>query len=276
MKDTKKIAVINDISGVGRCSLTASIPIISALGSQVLPVPTCILSNQTGFDKFYFKDLSSCLTEYLNVWLNEKRRFDVIYTGFIGSIEQINPIINFVKENKNSLIITDPILGDDGEKYKFFTNELCKKLNELIAYSDLITPNLTEACILLDYDLNLKKYNINDIKVIAEKLCLLGPSKVIITGIKSDSTITNLYFNNITKESFIITNELLGGSFSGTGDLFISTYIGLIQLGKTDAEALEIASNFIYDSISYSLKYDLDPKEGVSFEKQIPSLLSNV
>lgn len=276
MKDTKKIAVINDISGVGRCSLTASIPIISALGSQVLPVPTCILSNQTGFDKFYFKDLSSCLTEYLNVWLNEKRRFDVIYTGFIGSIDQINPIINFVKENKNSLIITDPILGDDGEKYKFFTNELCKKLNELIAYSDLITPNLTEACILLDYDLNLKKYNINDIKVIAEKLCLLGPSKVIITGIKSDSTITNLYFNNITKESFIITNELLGGSFSGTGDLFISTYIGLIQLGKTDAEALEIASNFIYDSISYSLKYDLDPKEGVSFEKQIPSLLSNV
>ncbi|MGL5870650.1 pyridoxamine kinase [Clostridium chrysemydis] len=276
MKDTKKIAVINDISGVGRCSLTASIPIISALGSQVLPVPTCILSNQTGFDKFYFKDLSSCLTEYLNVWLNEKRRFDVIYTGFIGSIEQINPIINFVKENKNSLIITDPILGDDGEKYKFFTNELCKKLNELIAYSDLITPNLTEACILLDYDLNLKKYNINDIKVIAEKLCLLGPSKVIITGIKSDSTITNLYFNNITKESFIITNELLGGSFSGTGDLFISTYIGLIHLGNTDAEALEIASNFIYDSISYSLKYDLDPKEGVSFEKQIPSLLSNV
>lgn len=276
MKDTKKIAVINDISGVGRCSLTASIPIISALGSQVLPVPTCILSNQTGFDKFYFKDLSNCLTEYLNVWLNEKRRFDVIYTGFIGSIEQINPIINFVKENKNSLIITDPILGDDGEKYKFYSNDLCKKLKELIKYSDLITPNLTEACILLDYDLNLKKYNINDIKVIAEKLCLLGPSKVIITGIKSDSTITNLYFNNITKESFIITNELLGGSFSGTGDLFISTYIGLTQLGKTDAEALEIASNFIYDSISYSLKYDLDPKEGVPFEKQIPSLLSNV
>ncbi|WP_194190418.1 pyridoxamine kinase [Clostridium chrysemydis] len=276
MKDTKKIAVINDISGVGRCSLTASIPIISALGSQVLPVPTCILSNQTGFDKFYFKDLSSCLTEYLNVWLNEKRKFDVIYTGFIGSIEQINPIINFVKENTNSLIITDPILGDDGEKYKFFTNELCKKLKELIAYSDLITPNLTEACILLDYDLNLNKYNINDIKIIAEKLCLLGPSKVIITGIKSESSITNLYFNSITKESFIITNELLGGSFSGTGDLFISTYIGLTQLGKTDAEALEIASNFIYDSISYSLKYDLDPKEGVSFEKQIPSLLSNV
>lgn len=276
MNDTKKIAVINDISGVGRCSLTASIPVISALGSQVLPVPTCILSNQTGFDNFYFKDLSSCLAEYLNVWLDEKRKFDVIYTGFIGSIQQIDTIINFVKMNKNSLIVTDPILGDDGEKYKFFSDELSEKLKELIRYSDIITPNLTEACILLKYDLNINKYSINDIKQIAEQLCLLGPSKIIITGIKSDTTISNLYFNNITKESFIITNQLLGGSFSGTGDLFVSTYIGLIQLGKTDDEALEIASNFIYDSITYSLKYDFDPKEGVSFEKQIPKLLSNV
>ena len=148
MNGVKKVATINDLSGIGRCSLTAAIPILSTLGVQCCPFPTAILSSQTEFDKFSFLDITNEMNNYKNVWKELNINFDCIYSGFLGSEKQIDIVLDFVLDNKDSLIVIDPVMGDNGILYDTFTENMCNKMKELVSIASIVTPNLTEACIL--------------------------------------------------------------------------------------------------------------------------------
>ena len=148
----KKVAAINDLSGIGKCSLTVAIPILSALKVQCCPFPTAILSSQTGFSQYTFLDLTDEMEKYSSVWKNLGLEIDTIFSGFLGSIHQIDIVSNFIKENPNSMVIVDPVLGDDGVLYPIFDKNTCEKMKDLVKLSDLITPNLTEACLLTNVE----------------------------------------------------------------------------------------------------------------------------
>ncbi|MBE6055276.1 MAG: pyridoxine kinase, partial [Clostridium sartagoforme] len=148
MNDVKKVATINDLSGVGRCSLTAAIPVLAALGVQCCPFPTAILSSQTEFDKFTFLDITDEMISYKEAWNELGIKFDCIYSGFLGSENQIDIVLDFVKEKEKSLIVVDPVMGDNGIIYDTFNETMCNKMKKLVSISDIVTPNLTEACIL--------------------------------------------------------------------------------------------------------------------------------
>ena len=147
----KKIAVINDLSGLGKCSLTAAIPVISVMGVQACPFPTAVLSNQTGYETYFCEDFTEHMAPYMEEW--KKRGFvpDGIYTGFLSDEKQADKILKFIDTfaGEDTLILTDPVMGDDGAVYPIYTEELCSRFRELARRSYVITPNLTEALLLL-------------------------------------------------------------------------------------------------------------------------------
>ena len=148
----KKVAAINDLSGIGKCSLSVAIPILSALKVQCCPFPTAILSSQTGYPEFTFLDFTDEMVKYSNVWKNLKVNFDSIYSGFLGSKHQIEIVANFINDYPNAFIVVDPVMGDNGVMYPIFTEEMRQEIKELVKHSDLTTPNLTEACFLTGND----------------------------------------------------------------------------------------------------------------------------
>ncbi|WP_411168104.1 pyridoxamine kinase [Clostridium sp. MB05] len=273
MKGIKKVATINDLSGIGRCSLTAAMPILSALGVQCCPFPTAILSSQTEFDNFTFLDITSEMKSYKKAWNLLNLNFDCIYSGFLGSEEQINIVLDFAREHKESLIVIDPVMGDNGIIYDTYTENMCNKMKELISIADIATPNLTEACILTGNQYN--KYNMSDESIlnIAKDISKLGPSKVIITGIIKENSIYNFAYNKSNNEFFIVKSEFNNESYSGTGDIFTSVVIGLLLNNHDFKFSIEKATEFIYNAIQYTTKFKTNPKEGVIFELFLKELI---
>ena len=175
MNKVPKIMAIHDMSGVGRCSLTVIIPIMSALGCQVCPLPTALLSNHSEYREFYFFDFTEHMEEYFSYWEKNNELFDCVYSGFIGSEEQIDiirDIINKVKEkNKEALIVVDPVMGDHGTTYATYNDTMVEKMSHLVEEANIITPNLTEACILLNKKYEGEKITIKKIKGYLKELC---------------------------------------------------------------------------------------------------------
>ena len=273
MNGVKKVATINDLSGIGRCSLTAALPILSTLGVQCCPFPTAILSSQTEFDKFSFLDITNEMNNYKNVWKELNINFDCIYRGFIGSEKQIDIVLDFVLDNKDSLIVIDPVMGDNGILYDTFTENMCNKMKELVSIASIVTPNLTEACILTGEE--YKKYDTSNEKVmrIAKKLAQMGPEKIIITGIIRESEIYNFAYEKGRDEFFIVKSVFNNESYSGTGDIFTSIIIGLLLNNHNLNFAIKSATNFIYEAISYTSKFKTNPKEGIMFEVFLKELI---
>ena len=269
----KKVAAINDLSGIGKCSLTAAIPILSALKVQCCPFPTAILSSQTGFSEYTFLDLTKEMKKYSDTWKKLNLELDTIYSGFLGSIEQIDIVINFIKENPKSFVIVDPVLGDNGFLYPIFNEYTCKKMKNLVKHSNLITPNITEACLLLNKKLK-KDFSENEIVNIAKNLSDLGPEKVIITGITKDNMIYNLSYDKINNKSFTYGLEYNKCSYSGTGDIFVSIICALVTRNYDLDFAVKTASDFIYKCVSYTSKYENDRNQGVMFEMFLNDLTS--
>lgn len=269
----KKVAAINDLSGIGKCSLTAAIPILSALKVQCCPFPTAILSSQTGFSEYTFLDLTKEMKEYSSTWKKLNLEVDTICSGFLGSIDQIDIVINFIKENPNAFVIVDPVLGDNGLLYPVFDKDSCKKMKALVKHSDLITPNITEACLLLNKDFK-KDFSENEIINIAKDLSNMGPQKVIITGIAKDNMIYNLSYDKANDKYFTYGLEYNKCSYSGTGDIFVSIICGLITNGYDLDFAVKTASDFIYKCVSYTSKYKVDRNHGVMFEMFLNDLTS--
>lgn len=269
----KKVAAINDLSGIGKCSLTVAIPILSALKIQCCPFPTAILSSQTGFNEYTFLDLTNEMREYSNTWKKLNLEVNTIYSGFLGSIDQIDIVSNFIKENSESFIIVDPVLGDDGVLYPIFNKKICEKMKSLVIHSNLITPNITEACLLLNKDFR-KDFSEKEVINIAKDLSNLGPEKVIITGIIRNEMIYNLSYDRNTDKSFIYGLKYNKCSYSGTGDIFVSIICALITNNYNLDFAVKTASDFIYKCVSYTSKYESDRNQGVMFEMFLNDLTS--
>ncbi len=273
MNGVKKVATINDLSGIGRCSLTAAIPVLSALGVQCCPFPTAVLSSQTEFEKFTFLDITDEMIKYKETWDELGIRFDCIYSGFLGSEKQIDIVLDFVKEKEDAIIIVDPVMGDNGVLYDTFTEEMCKKMKWLVSIANLVTPNLTEACILTGevYD----KYETSDekVKMMAREISNMGPKQVIITGIIRGNKIYNYAYDREVDKYFIVETDYNNESYSGTGDIFTSIIIGLLLNGHDLNYSIKNATDFIDRTIKFTSKFNTNPKEGIMFELFLKELI---
>ncbi len=272
----KKLAVINDISGFGKCSLTVSLPIISAMGIECCPLPTAILSNQTGYKHFYCSDFTDHLPSYIKVWKEQNVKFDAILTGYLASEKQVDIILDFINhfKNESTFVFVDPIMADDGMLYDTYDEKLCTKVKRLTEKADIITPNLTELCILCGADYNeiCKSKNLDIIGNLASSLLDKTTKTVIVTGIKSNDEIINLIAdkNGIS----LVKSTLLKGSYSGTGDIFSSIVCGGITKGMSVLDAVTLATEFISNSIKITpTKLDYEP-DGVNFQKHLEMLIN--
>lgn len=270
-KIVKKVAAVHDLAGIGRCSLTAAIPILSVLGVQACPLPTAILSCQTDYPNFHFFDFTNEMKPYIDTWNGMELKFDGIYSGFLGSEDQINIVIDLIEKHKEALIVVDPVMGDNGEKYKTYTVEMCNRVKELVRHADVVTPNLTECCILTD-----RKYdditNEDSLLDIAKEIAELGPEKVVITGfIKGDEVITFAYDKKNNK-SFFVYSSYNKKSYSGTGDIFTSIICGMLVNGFEFKKSVEKACDFIEKAVDITALENANEKNGILFEPLLKEL----
>ena len=281
---TKKIAVINDLSGFGRCSLTAAISVLSAMGVSPCPLPTAILSAQTGYPSYYCGDCTDKMEHFRHEWEKMGAQFDGIYTGFVASEEQITQIFRFLGtfHKKGSFLLVDPVMGDDGIPYDMFSDTLLSLMKELAFQADIITPNVTELCLLTDTDYSRISQTgqsqdlLVEIRTLAQSLCRGRLKHVIVTGIRfADDTGTsqmgNLYATKNTYEVFSF--PYVGGSYSGTGDLFASCLCAGIARGDNIPSTIQTAGKFIELALTDSVKEQIDRNDGVNYEKYLSLLM---
>lgn len=269
----KKVVAIHDLSGMGRCSLSAAIPILSALKLQCCPFPTAILSNQTGYPKFSFLDLTNEMSKYKKVWDDLKIKFECIYSGFLGSKDQVDIVSNFISDHEGAFIVVDPVMGDDGCIYPVFDNDMCYRIKSLVKSAHLVTPNITEALILLDEDYTNTNLDLNEILNIAKRISDLGPNQVVITGIVKNDTIINLTYEKDLDKYYIIESKFNKVSYSGTGDIFTSIVTGMVINGHSLYDSVKKASDFIHKVISYTSEFSVDRNDGVMFEIFLSDLI---
>lgn len=276
MKNVPKVAAIHDISGIGRCSMTVIVPVMSALGCQVCPLPTAILSNHSEYKYFYFFDFTDHMEEYYSYWEKNNVEFDCLYSGFIGSEKQINimiEIIDNMKKHNNPLIVVDPVMGDHGEVYKTYNGEMIKKMSCLVNKADIVTPNLTEAGILLKEEYYGETISVGLLKKYLKGLSEMGPTKTLITGITTDEgEHINAGYNKVTNEYWKVPFDFVDTRYPGTGDLFTSLFTGYLLNGKTLPEAMENASIFVSKAVQTTYEANTPKSEGVLFEKIMKEL----
>lgn len=272
----KRIATIQDFSCVGRCSLTVALPIISAAGVECCCVPTAVLSNHTGFPSFYTRDLTDDLGKFSEEFKANGITFDAIYTGYLATSSQVEFVLDFIEDFKreDAFILIDPVMGDDGKLYAQITEDYAEKMRLLCAEADVITPNLTEACLLLG-----REYHENPTEAEIEKMLrglrALGAKKAVITGIYDPSAVGRIGWYAIEHSE---EGERIFKSFAkkydipcmGTGDIFASAMLAAMVRSKDFSEALKIAEDFT--SLAVAVTAD-DPERrfyGVNFEAAIP------
>ncbi|WP_366936678.1 pyridoxamine kinase [uncultured Clostridium sp.] len=271
--NVKKIALVNDLTGFGRCSVAVALPIISALKVQCCFMPTAILSNHTGFDNFFFDDYTSKMREYMNAWEKINLSFDGICTGFLGSEDQIDIVIEFIKKfrTKDNIVIVDPVMGDYGEIYCTYTDAMCKKMQELVKHADCITPNLTELCRLLDIPYPDETPEPEELYALCGRLSMDGPSKIVVTGLKRNGYIENFIFERYQPYKTIKT-EKIGEDRSGTGDVFSSIVSASLVKGEDFTSCVEKAVHFISRALQFTNEQNLPTNCGVCFEEFLTEL----
>lgn len=277
----KKVAVINDLSGFGKCSLTAAIPVLSVMGVQPCPVPTAVLTNQTGFKHYHCVDMTEHINHYADIWKKNNESFDGIYSGYVANNQQVDIISDFIKafRKSNTKILVDPVMGDNGQMYSTYTTDTCKKMCELAKTADIITPNLTELCIIAGVDYNELTQKSDDcnyfemLSEIAKKVIAHQEQNIVVTGILKDNYIYNAVFSK--DNNTFVKSEAYGYSFSGTGDLFASILCGCMLNGIDIISAVNKASEFITKSIKYTIENSceqIDRNYGIDFEKYLYTL----
>ncbi|MDW5299324.1 MAG: pyridoxamine kinase [Sedimentibacter sp.] len=280
MKNVPKIAAIHDMSGMGRCSMTVIMPVLSALGCQVCPLPTALLSNHSKFENFYFFDFTEHMEEYYLNWEKNNAEFDCVYSGFIGSEKQIDiliEIINKIKAKRDALVVVDPVMGDDGITYKTYTDKMVEKMSRLVNKADIITPNMTEVSILLGEKYSNENISTEILKLYLNKLCSLGPDIAVITGVTTeDGENINACYDKKNNEYWKIPFQLVGKRYPGTGDLFTSLFVGYLMKGKELPKAIEEASRFVSLAVKETFEAGTPCLEGVMFEKIMKELYTEI
>ena len=268
----KKLAVINDLSGFGRCSIAVELPIISAMKIQCCFVPTTIFSNHTGFASFFLEDFTDKMRPYMDEWRKLELHFQGICTGFLGSLEQIAIVSDFLRDfkEKDTVVIVDPVMGDYGKMYPTYSMETCLKMRELIPLADIITPNLTEACILagIPYE---EKWSRKKLLWLAQHLSAMGPEKVVITGIIQGEFIANYCYEK-GKEPCMFRTVKAGTQRSGTGDIFASIVAADAVNGVSFEQSVKKAGRFIKKCIVKSIEMGIPLTDGVCFEEFLHNL----
>lgn len=263
----KKIAAINDFSGFGRCSLSVALPIISAMKIQCCPLPTSIFSNHTGFDSFYYTDFTGHMEAYMDEWAKLGLRFDGILTGFLGSPEQIAIVKRFLErfKSENTVTVIDPVMGDYGKLYPTYSPRLAEQMSELVRYADILTPNLTEACLLTKtpYRADMDRQELTEL---CEKLSAMGPKKIVISGLERGEDLENFIFED-GKPPVTITKHKVGPCRSGTGDVYASIIAADAVNGVDFADSVRHAAAFITKVLRRTLELDLPKTDGICFEE---------
>lgn len=283
----KRVLTVQDISCVGKCSLTAAIPVISAMGIEVCPLPTAILSNHTAFSSFSFLDLTDKIPEILNEWKKQGFHFDAIYTGYLGSIKQIDLVHKILDEfaQNDTLVVIDPCMADNGKLYTGFSQDFVQQMAKLCGRANVILPNMTEACFLVNQDYDIFTHTNESITKVMAKLLSLGAKQVILKGVEfSKEKIGVAYCSQKLFDNNFSTNEnnmedmniyfhhRYDENFHGTGDVFASAVTGALVLKKDIKDAVKIACDFVQESIECTL---LNPNYnwyGVDFESALRNL----
>ncbi|MDD2220930.1 MAG: pyridoxamine kinase [Clostridia bacterium] len=267
MAKLPQVAAIHDLSGFGRCSLNIALPVLSAMGVRCCPVPTAILSNHTEFSVgYFFHDLTAILDDYLAYWQKLNLQFNAIYSGFLGSEQQIEFVLKFANTFSSTLIV-DPVMGDLGQIYTTFGPDFCNKMRKLIAQADIITPNLTEAYVLTEHQYNGESLNESEALSLAKNLAEIGPKKVVLTGIhRDDEHILNLAFDKSQNSHYIEAVTRVPQQYNGTGDAFTTVLTGALVLGQSLPAALKKATEFLYKATKFSYDNHVDPIDGVALE----------
>lgn len=273
MKRQKRIALVNDITGFGRCSVTVELPLISAMKIQACPLPTAILSVHTGFPDHYLDDYTERMAPYIASWEKNGLAFDGICTGFLGSAEQIAIVLDFIRRFKGAgtRVMVDPVMGDYGKLYPSYTQEMCDKMRSLLGVADLVTPNLTEACQLLDIPYPTDGIVTDDeLCEMAEALAARGPKQIVITGLHEGDTIKNFLYEE--GKIAIVRAPKIGGDRSGSGDAFAAIVAASLIRGEELEASVQKAASFISRCLAYALELDLPWNYGLPFEEYLTEL----
>lgn len=278
MARQKRVVTSHDISCMGRCSITVALPILSSLGIETIILPTSILSTHTsGFKNYTYLDLKDESRKITKHWENYPRDIDAIYTGFLGSIEQIKIISEYIlNKHKITKVIVDPAMGDNGSLYPIFDNEYAKEMTKLCKQADIIIPNVTEACIITNSEYLGKIQTKEQIEDLLDKLNNLGMNNIVLTSVSLENNKLGVAVRTNNKTSYFMTDEIKG-YFHGTGDVFGSALVGALVNEKSIEDSAKIAAEYVISSIKETInKDDFDPKYGVNFELAIKELISKV
>lgn len=281
----KHSILFNDISGLGKCSLSVQLPILNHMNISTCPVPTGVFSCQSGFPSFHYTDLQDQVSRTIKDFIEMNIKFDGLIAGFMMSKAQLEILETYLLHpyNKNNLILIDPILGDDGKQFPFFNREYLRKMQELIDKADVISPNLTELCLLsnIDYE-QLLSYNslpLNDymdkISDIAGTLLSNRLQKIIVTGIRqSDENGSTAIYNLLVSQntSNYTAGEFKIGNFSGTGDILAALMFGYLINGTKENEALEKTSEILQKIINQSVRHNMEGRFGTKFETELKNI----
>lgn len=272
----KRALAIHDISCIGRCSLTVALPILSAVGIETVALPTAVLSTQTGgMSGFTFHDLTDEMTPITDHWKALGQTFDVIYSGYLGSLAQAKLVEDIIHDFKreHSLVVVDPVMADNGEYYSLMTPEFTDEMRALCKNADIITPNLTEAAFLLNkpyYPHPTEK----EVEALLRGLAALGAKKVVITGVSFDgNSLGAAAYDSETDEISYAFTDRVNAIFHGTGDVFGSSLVASVISGKKLSEAIRIAMDFTFRAIKRTLAAGTDLRFGVQFELELPYLM---
>ncbi|MDO5120832.1 MAG: pyridoxamine kinase [Erysipelotrichaceae bacterium] len=271
----KKVVTMQDISCVGKCSITAAFPVISAMGVETALIPTAVLSTHTMFQGFTFCDLTKEIRPIMDHWEKEQFRFDGIYTGYLGSFEQLDIASElFERFGRDGFILVDPAMADNGKLYYGFNQKFADEMAKLCGKADYICPNLTEASFMLRKEYCGDDYDEAYVRQELKELCALGAKTAILTGISLEKGKTGAYaYDSVNDEYHTFFTDEQPEHFHGTGDLWAGTLCGALTIGKSLDEAMKIACLYVAESIRLTLAEKDHNTYGVNFEQAIPYLM---
>ena len=267
----KRIVLVNDVTGLSRCSVACQLPIISSMGIETAFVPTAILSINTYHKDFFFDDYTSKMKDYIETYKKMNIDFDGICSGFLGSAKQIEIVKGFFKDFKTdkNFILVDPVMGDHGKLYPTYTQEMQEKMRELMPYATIVTPNLTELCALIDETYH-ETSNEQELKRMCEKLSQMGPKMIVVTGISIGHQILNFVYDHGKVEKIYV--KRIGEDRSGTGDVISAVIAGSYLKEQNFLEAVKKSTNFASKCIQHSVDIDAHPHMGLCFEPLLKEL----
>ena len=274
----KRLVTVQDISCLGKCSLGAAVPIIAAFGIEPVMLPTAVLSTHTGagFKDFTFKDLTEEIPGIINHWKSLDVSFDAMYSGYLGSTAQLKMVENFFKyfKTESNIVFVDPVMGDEGKLYHGFDEDFVKKMYDFCSHADIICPNVTEACFLTDTPYR-EDHNEEYALLLMDKLRKTGAKVIVITGITNGNKYGAMCLDTNTGITHTHYRSKIPGTYYGTGDIFASCLCSALTVGKTLAEALDIAIDFVHDSIVNTQDEKDKYYYGVKFEQILGKLIEN-